>query len=57
MTAYYKRGAREFRAYLSNDKSCRIVAMTIQKAYARAEKFAAKQEGDVKVINIVDIED
>lgn len=57
MVAYYKKQTREFRAAFSNGKNARIVALSIQKAYARAEKWAAQQEGNVKVTSIVDIID
>lgn len=57
MSAYYKKQTREFRAIFSNETSARIVAVSIQRAYMRAEKYANAKGITVKnVVDVIDTE-
>jgi hypothetical protein len=46
---------REYRATLSDGKHLRIVALSVQRAYARAVKWATSK--GVSVVSLVEIED
>lgn len=50
-----RRANKEFRAALSNGRSLRIVAPSVQRAYLRACKWAEKNK--LTVGNIYEIED
>lgn len=55
MTKYYRSVTREYRATLTNGKSCIIVATSEQKAYNRALKWAKKYEGvSVRALNRIE---
>lgn len=57
MSTYYRRTSREFRVTLTNGKTLRIVAPSIQRAYTRAGKWCEKLGEGVTIKNVHEIID